>query len=179
MLSLLVRNGMGPRVPVPLRRQLRRWLGRALAAAGCPDATVCLSLSDDAELHALNLQYADEDHATDVLSFAQQEAPAGPGFAPPPDPDLLGDIVISIDTAERQARQHGHGLDAELLHLAVHGLCHLLGYDHATQSEEQVMFTYEAQLRTEARGRRQVQLQARPPFPRPHPSRSPETALRM
>ena len=175
MLSLLVRNGMGPRVPVALRGQLRRWLGRALAAAGCPDATVCLSLSDDAELHALNLQYADEDHATDVLSFAQQEAPAG--FGPPPDPDLLGDIVISIDTAERQARQHGHGLDAELLHLAVHGLCHLLGYDHATQSEERVMFTYEAQLRTEARGRRPVQLQTRPPLPRP--SRSPETALPM
>lgn len=174
MLSLLVRKGVGAQVPVALRRQLRRWLGRALVAAGCADATVCLSLSDDAELHALNLQYADEDHATDVLSFAQQEAPAG--FAPPSPTLLLGDIVISIETAERQARQHGHGLDAELLHLAVHGLCHLLGYDHATQSEERVMFTYEAQLRAEARGRRPVQPQRRPPRPR---RRSPETALPM
>ena len=144
--------------------------GHARRAVGTRDR----ALSDDAELHALNLEYADEDHATDVLSFAQQEAPAG--FAPPSPTLLLGDIVISIETAERQARQHGHGLDAELLHLAVHGLCHLLGYDHATQSEERVMFTYEAQLRAEARGRRPVQPQRRPPRPR---RRSPETALPM
>jgi probable rRNA maturation factor len=63
---------------------------------------------------------------------------------------MLGDIVISVETAERQARARAQGLEAELFHLGVHGLCHLLGYDHATRAEERVMFAYEARLRAEA-----------------------------
>ena len=96
---------------------------------------IALSLTDDRELHALNLQYANEDHPTDVLSFNQ-------------DPPLLGDIVISVPYARRQAK--GPLID-ELIHLAVHGLAHLLGYDHRTKKEERVMFAYEARLREKAR----------------------------
>lgn len=122
-------------------RTLRARLGRAMRAAGVGDRALSLSLTDDAELRALNRRYADEDHATDVLSFEQQ--------AP-----LLGDIVISVETAARQARAAGHSLLAELFHLSVHGLGHLCGYDHATEAEERVMFAWEARLRARATARR-------------------------
>jgi probable rRNA maturation factor len=119
-------------------RTLRRLVGRAMRAAGVGERSMTLSLSDDDELLALNRQYAGEDHATDVLSF-EQEAP------------LLGDVVISVETAARQARAAGHSLGAELMHLAVHGLVHLMGFDHATKAEERVMFGFEARLREAAR----------------------------
>lgn len=161
-IHLLVRATVRGQVSPTLRSRLRRQLGRALAASGYGQAQVCLTLSDDEELHELNRQYADEDHATDVLSFAQQEA-AGPLL--PGLPLLLGDIVISVPIAARQAAERHHGLDDELLHLATHGLCHLLGYDHATPRQEQVMFGYEAVLREQARSRGSVRPCPPPPLP--------------
>jgi probable rRNA maturation factor len=82
-----------------------------------------------------------------VLAFAQREGPAASVHAA-----LLGDIVISVDTARRQARR---GLYRELVHLASHGLCHLLGYDHRDDAEEREMNARAAALRAEAvrRGR--------------------------
>lgn len=140
----------------PARRELRRQLGRALRAAGHAGALLCLSLTDDEELRALNRAYAGTDRPTDVLSFSQREGmPAGPvgrGHTP----ELLGDVVISVETALRQAQAAGHDLLPELLHLSVHGLCHLLGYDHATRAEERAMFGYEALLREQARARGRV-----------------------
>jgi rRNA maturation RNase YbeY len=124
-------------------RALRSRLARAMRAAGVAERALTLSLSDDAELLALNREYADEDHATDVLSFEQQ--------AP-----LLGDVVISVETALEQAKTAKHSLLAELFHLAVHGMVHLMGYDHATKAEERVMFGYEAKLRATALRRRRA-----------------------
>ena len=118
-------------------------LRRAMRAAGLDRVQVSLSLSDDDELHALNREYADEDHATDVLSFAQAEGPV----VPHGDLEPLGDIVISVEYARRQAKR---GLPAELFHLAVHGLVHLLGFDHRDAAEERVMFGYETRLREAA-----------------------------
>jgi probable rRNA maturation factor len=174
-ICLLVRDTVRAQIPPTLRQRLRRQLGRALAASGHGTAQVCLTLSDDDELHALNLQYAGEDHATDVLSFSQLEAalPVGPQ---PMVPILLGDIVISVPIAARQAAERRHSLHDELLHLAVHGLCHLLGYDHATPRQEQVMFGYEAVLRSEAGARRSVR--HCPPPPRT-PGRRRTTAAAM
>jgi probable rRNA maturation factor len=149
---------------MPSRRRLRRLMQRVLQAAGQPDAEVCLSFSDDSELRALNQRFAHEDHATDVLSFSQVEG----NRAMPRSPALLGDIVISVETAEAQARERGQALDAELLHLAVHGFCHLLGYDHATKNEEAVMFAYEAKLRTAAGARGPVRV-----LPLPEDSQQP------
>lgn len=157
MLSLIVRGRARTQVPVGMRRALRRQLERAMAAAEVAHTQVCLSLSDDDELHELNRQYAGEDHATDVLSFSQREARGDDITAaplPPGSPEPLGDIIISVEYAARQAATHGHDLLAELLHLSVHGLCHLLGYDHATPEEERVMFGYEATLRAQARSGR-------------------------
>jgi probable rRNA maturation factor len=110
---------------------------------------LALSLSDDAELLALNRRYAGEDHATDVLSFSQREGQGAAGKAGP-----LGDIIISVETAARQAESGGRTLLAELFHLSVHGLAHLIGYDHATAAEEKVMFGWEARLRARVSGRR-------------------------
>jgi probable rRNA maturation factor len=119
-------------------------MARAAAkAAGKPRYEVSLRLVDDAEIHALNRDYRGKDKPTDVLAFAQQEGPAAA-------PDVLGDIVISVPTARRQAKR---GLHAELLHLTAHGLCHLLGYDHRTDAEERAMNARAAGLMAEARRR--------------------------
>ena len=119
-------------------RAVRRLVSRAMRAAGVGARAMALSFSDDDELLALNRQFADEDHATDVLSFPQ----AAP---------LLGDVIISVETAARQAAAAGHSLTAELVHLSVHGLVHLMGFDHTTKAEETVMFGFEARLRAAAR----------------------------
>ena len=130
-------------------RRLRRQVARMARAAALHDGRdryeVALRLTGDAEIRALNRAWRGKDKPTDVLAFAQREAAAA-------DPALLGDIVISLETARRQAKR---GLDAELLHLASHGLCHLLGYDHRNDREEHAMNTRAASLRREAlrRGR--------------------------
>jgi len=146
---LVALRGRARRIPDGTVAELGRRLRRAMRAASA-NGEVSLSLSDDKELLALNRQYAGEDHATDVLSFCQE------------DPSLLGDVIISVETAERQAGTAKHSMLAELTHLSVHGLVHLLGYDHATSAEEKVMFGYEARLRAQARGAGPVRRQPRP-----------------
>jgi probable rRNA maturation factor len=138
-LSIDIRNRV--RVSPSTVRTLRARVGRAMRAAGVAGRAMTLSLTDDRELRALNKKYANEDHATDVLSF-EQEAP------------LLGDVIISVETAARQAKTAKHSLLAELFHLSVHGMVHLMGYDHATKAEERVMFGYEAKLHARATARR-------------------------
>ena len=134
-------------VPAELRRRLRVELARMVRAAARRDQRadyeVSLRLVDDAAIHALNRGYRHKNKPTDVLAFAQKEGPAAAIH-----PAMLGDIVISVDTARRQARR---GLYRELLHLASHGLCHLLGYDHRDDAEEAVMNARAATLRREAR----------------------------
>jgi probable rRNA maturation factor len=133
-----------------LRRRLHveaaRMVRAAARAAGRRDYEVALRLTGDAAMHALNRAYRGKNRPTDVLAFAQQEGPAAA-------PDVLGDLVISVDTARRQARR---GLPAELLHLASHGLCHLLGYDHRDDAEEREMNARAASLRAEARRRGRI-----------------------
>lgn len=101
------------------------------------DMEVTLMLVDDGEIKQLNSQYRGKDNKTDVLSFPQYESLAEltgelgnrdsvPGLTPV----LLGDIVISLETANAQGEEYGHGLTRELGFLFVHGLLHLLGYDH-------------------------------------------------
>jgi probable rRNA maturation factor len=89
-------------------------------------ATLAVRLTSDDELRRLNRSYAGDDHATDVLSFA------GSG-------DHLGDIAISWPATERQALQFGQPATTELALLSVHGLLHLLGWDHVTASERKEM----------------------------------------
>ena len=147
MIDLDVR-GRASATPRNERTKLLRRLNRAMEAAGEADSEVSLSLVDDDEIQALNREWRQEDKPTDVLSFSLTEGEIldeVPGM-----PSLLGDIVISVETAARQAAATERTLDAELLHLAVHGLAHLLGYDHATPDEERIMFGWETRLRTES-----------------------------
>ncbi|MCV3215183.1 rRNA maturation RNase YbeY [Plectonema radiosum NIES-515] len=99
-----------------------------------------LRLTDDAEIQALNAQYRHQDKPTDVLSFATLEVdfPQSQEISGAM-PLYLGDIVISVDMAKRQAQQQGHSLATELAWLAAHGLLHLLGWDHPDEETEMRM----------------------------------------
>jgi probable rRNA maturation factor len=89
-----------------------------------------IRLTDDREIHTLNHRYRLKDQPTDVLAFASLEVNCPQSQESDEEPLYLGDIVISIETAERQAEEHGHSLETELAWLAAHGLLHLLGWDH-------------------------------------------------
>src|SRR5215470_11145764 len=95
------------------------------------DAELSVALVDDAEIRRLNAAYRRSDKPTDVLAFAMRE---GDGAAL--HPAMLGDVVISLDTATRQAAERGAALADEVRLLLVHGLLHLLGYDHERSPAE-------------------------------------------
>lgn len=100
-----------------------------------PPAGVTLVMGDDALLHEMNRTYRQIDAPTDVLSFTADETMQEPGGAP-----YLGDILMSIPYAQRQADAEGHRLTAELQLLAVHGVLHLLGHDHMDPADKAVMW---------------------------------------
>lgn len=119
----------------PIRAaEVRRRAERMLAALRMPEAELSILLCDDATIHELNRAYRKKDRPTDVLAFAMREGEGGALH-----PALLGDVVISVDTARRQAREHDKTISAEVTYLLAHGLLHLLGYDHRTDAEDRVM----------------------------------------
>ena len=120
--------GEARRYPSP--NALKRALDTLKAELGVPDKQLTLIFTNDAEIHALNLEHLGVDSPTDVLSFPLAEA----GDAGFPEVPHLGDIVISLDTAQRQAEAAGHTLEREAATLAAHGLTHLLGHDHPTEA---------------------------------------------
>jgi probable rRNA maturation factor len=102
-----------------------------------PDSVTVLTLTGDEHLREYNRRYRGIDKPTDVLAFAAQEKPTDQRFqAPPGTEDWLGDIVISLPRARRQAKEADHSVNDEVRLLAVHGFLHLLGYDHAEPDEE-------------------------------------------
>lgn len=115
-------------------RGLAVWLARAAPASARGEVTV--ALVSDARMRTLNRSYRNKDYATDVLSFPSHDTP------------YLGDIVIATGVAQRQADDVGHSVNTELKVLALHGLLHLLGYDHETDAGE--MARVEARLRKKA-----------------------------
>jgi probable rRNA maturation factor len=113
-------------------------------------AEVSLVLVDDDYIRELNLTYGGLDQPTDVLSFALEEADEPPLVADGEViPELLGDIYISVTRAAEQAATYGHSFEREMGFLAVHGLLHLLGYDHQTPEETAVMREKEEQIMRE------------------------------
>ncbi|NJK60909.1 MAG: rRNA maturation RNase YbeY [Oscillatoriales cyanobacterium SM2_1_8] len=106
---------------------------------------ISLRLTDDAEMQEFNRQYREQDRPTDVLSFAAWEAEM-PNPTAPSEPMYLGDVVISIPTATRQAAEQGRTLSAELVWLLSHGLLHLLGWDHPTEERLVQMLTRQEAL---------------------------------
>jgi probable rRNA maturation factor len=105
---------------------------RALEVLGLSKVELSIALVSDAQIKRLNKLYRNKDKPTDVLSF-----PIGEKVE---DWLILGDIVISVDTAKRQAQELGHSLEEEIKRLLVHGLVHLLGYDHELGGEEEKKF---------------------------------------
>jgi probable rRNA maturation factor len=103
-------------------------------------ADMTIVLTDDRQLHELNLDYLNVDAPTDVLSF-----PAGE-VDPETETLYLGDIAISIPRAAQQAQNGGHPVEAEAQLLVVHGTLHLLGYDHSTDEEKAVMWAEQAKV---------------------------------
>jgi probable rRNA maturation factor len=94
----------------------------------CPEAELSIVIVDDAEIAELNQRYLQRSGPTNVLAFAMQEGEFGEIS-----PHLLGDVVISADTAAREGREAGIPMVAHLIVLLVHGILHLLGYDHETE----------------------------------------------
>ncbi|MCS6777094.1 MAG: rRNA maturation RNase YbeY [Chloroherpetonaceae bacterium] len=126
---------------------MRQAARRLLQEAGKPRAEVSILLTDDARIRELNCTYRGYDSPTDVLSFAQN-APEGDMVLPalPGHPELLGDVVISVETAARQAERHGVTLEQELALLAVHGILHLLGYEDETEAGARQMRAREQEI---------------------------------
>jgi len=115
-------------------RGLGPWLTKIAPAKARGDLSI--ALISDRRMRALNRQFRGRDYATDVLSF------------PSDDRGFMGDIVIAAGIAKRQAREAGHAIDTEIRVLALHGLLHLLGYDH--ESDDGKMARVEARLRKKA-----------------------------
>ncbi len=107
------------------RRKLLRRAERLLKILELPDRELSILLCGDEEIRELNRVYRNKDRPTDVLSFAQQE-----GLDGHLQPKILGDVVISLPTALRQAERRGVALMEEVLFLLVHGVLHLLGHEH-------------------------------------------------
>ena len=99
----------------------------------CLNQEVSILLTADADIRELNQQFRSIDQATDVLSFPQnaEEDPPIPGEL------ILGDIAVSLDTAQVQAKEHGLTFEEEIILLLIHGILHLLGYDHEISEQEE------------------------------------------
>lgn len=104
-----------------------------------PQTEVDITLVDDAAVHELNRTYRGIDRPTDVLSFALDEGEEEPEVDDDEIEHLLGDVIISAPTAVRQGEEYGHGLEREMTYLAVHGMLHLLGYDHMEEKDKLIM----------------------------------------
>jgi probable rRNA maturation factor len=119
---------------------------RLLAAAGKPASSLSLTLVGDEEIRTLNRTHRAKDKPTDVLSFSLLEGAGDAAPAGQAPEDLLGDVVISVDTARRQAREYGATLQRELYRLLIHGLLHVLGHDHEGAAERRTMQAQERRL---------------------------------
>jgi probable rRNA maturation factor len=125
-------------------RRLKTDARKLLKAAGEEHAALSLSLVDDREIAQLNRQHRGKDRATDVLSFPLYE-PQELRRARMPE-RMLGDVVISVDTARRQAAEYDAPLQNEINRLLIHGILHVLGHDHEDAAERAAMEAEERRL---------------------------------
>lgn len=139
----------------PRADRLRRCLQRLLSEHGLARRELTVVLLDDAAMAARNASDRGAEGPTDVLSYPSVE-PDDAGF---PDVPHLGDIFIGLDTAGRQAPEHGHDLEQEVLVLAAHGVTHLRGFDHPTEAQWQPFLAAQRRI-----------LEIRAELARPHPA---------
>jgi len=125
------------------KRMIRSTVLKILKTLGCADKEICLSFIDDEKIKQLNKQYLGKDNATNVLSFSLLEGEYGNI-----NPQILGDVIISVETAQRDALYGKLTLDQEINFLIIHGILHLLGYNHenTTEKEKKIMQQKEKEL---------------------------------
>lgn len=147
-MSVDIRNELENLLVTPeLLHELESLVNEGLQKLSRPLAHVDITLAGEEEIQRLNREYRKIDAVTDVLSFALEEGDEEPAYIREEDePELLGDIIICLPRALEQAEDYGHTFRRELGYLAVHGLLHLVGYDHATLEEQQQMRQQEEAL---------------------------------
>ena len=121
----------------PYEEIIEKVVFKAFEVEGVKKASCSIIIVDNTFIHKLNKEYRGIDRVTDVISFALEDDKS---MIIPDDIRLLGDIYICLDKAREQAKEYGHSLERELCFLAVHGVYHLLGYDHENEEEAKIMF---------------------------------------
>ena len=130
-MAVLIRNDH-PQVNID-SEDINKKFEVVMKSLGCLNQEVSILLTIDADIRKLNQQFRNIDQATDVLSFPQ-DADEDPIIIP--GEIILGDIAVSLDTAQAQAKEHGLTFEEEIILLLIHGILHLLGYDHEISEQE-------------------------------------------
>ncbi len=134
---------------LPSATWLKKVVRKALESERAGNSSeVSVLIAGQKKVHELNREYLDEDRPTDVLSFPMISAePDKAGFVEPPDGLVhLGEIIVSLPQATQQAGEHRHSTNREIAILTIHGVLHLLGYDHAEPDEEKKMRQRESEI---------------------------------
>ncbi len=121
-------------VPEEVEANIRAAAEKVGELYGVENGEVSITLTNNEYIHELNREYRHIDRPTDVLSFALNESEE-PAIENGPDINVLGDLVISVERAEEQAADYGHSVRREIAFLTVHGMLHLLGYDHMEETD--------------------------------------------
>lgn len=116
---------------------IEKVINKAFEIERVKKASCSIIIVDNTFIHKLNKEYRGIDRVTDVISFALEDDES---MFIPDGTRLLGDIYISLDKAKEQAKEYGHSVIRELCFLAVHGIYHLLGYDHESEEDAKIMF---------------------------------------
>lgn len=130
---------------------IRELLTHAAKKENVPaDSELSITFMTDEAIREINADYRGKDQPTDVISFALEEMGEGEVQVIHEEgmPTVLGDIIISTETAEKQAAEYGHTLEREIGFLALHGFLHLLGYDHMNEEDERKMFGRQKEILT-------------------------------
>lgn len=121
-------------IDAQLENVIRRVILKVGELYDLKNAEVSVTITDNAHIQEINRTYRDKDMPTDVISFALNEGEE-PDVVGGPQINMLGDIIISAQRADEQAQQYGHSMERELAFLTVHGMMHLLGYDHIEEAD--------------------------------------------
>lgn len=148
-MTITIENEYNETMPVAYKTIIEQVIEEACDYVECPyEASVEVLLTDNDEIHEINLAQRNTDRATDVLSFPMNEYPAAGDFSELEDfgcfdPDsgelMLGDIVVSMDKVASQAEEFGHSKERELAFLVAHSMLHLFGFDHMEEEERKDM----------------------------------------
>lgn len=128
---------------IPASASIRDWVQRAVDVTDpARDADVSVRIVDEDEMRVLNREYRDQDRPTNVLAFPAGDA----GFVPPGETPLLGDVVVCAGVVAREAEEQGKPLEHHWSHMLVHGTLHLLGHDHTSDQEAEMMEALERRV---------------------------------